>query len=137
MVAVGSKLSSSKFRNTFGDDEHEGLSCSILYYQNNFEGGFQIDKVLDEAGHDLPYFINKTMMRINLKQPLKPGEQMSFQVDWHYRINDRMSLGGRSGCDIFQGYYSYTIAQFILEWLFTMMWRVGKINNFLDEENLP
>ncbi len=93
----------------------DSLSSKELFtIQNDFEGGFQIDKVLDEAGHDLPYFINKTMMRINLKQPLRPGEQMSFQVDWHYRINDRMSLGGRSGYEYFpkDDNYSYTIAQF-------------------------
>ena len=93
----------------------DSLSSKELFtIQNNFEGGFQIDKVLDEAGHPLIYFINKTMMRINLKQPLRPGEQMSFQVDWHYRINDRMSLGGRSGYEYFpkDDNYSYTIAQF-------------------------
>ena len=93
----------------------DSLSSKELYtIQNNFEGGFQIDKVLDEAGHPLLYFINKTMMRINLKQPLRPGEQMSFQVDWHYRINDRMSMGGRSGYEYFpkDDNYSYTIAQY-------------------------
>ena len=89
-------------------------SKELFTIQNNFEGGFQIDKVLDEAGHPLIYFINKTMMRINLKQPLRPGDQMSFQVDWHYRINDRMSLWGRSGYEYFpkDDNYSYTIAQF-------------------------
>ena len=92
----------------------DSLSSKELFTIQNNEGGFQIYKVLDEAGHDLPYFINKTMMRINLKQPLRPGEQMSFQVDWHYRINDRMSLGGRSGYEYFpkDDNYSYTIAQF-------------------------
>jgi len=81
---------------------------------NNFDGGFRIDKVLDEAGQPLAYFINKTMMRINLEQPLLPGAQMTFQVDWHYKINDRMSLRGRSGYEYFpkDDNYSYTIAQF-------------------------
>jgi hypothetical protein len=39
---------------------------------------------------------------------------MTFQVDWHYKINDRMSLGGRSGYEYFpkDDNYSYTIAQF-------------------------
>jgi hypothetical protein len=45
---------------------------------------------------------------------LLPGAQMTFQVDWHYKINDRMSLGGRSGYEYFpkDDNYSYTIAQF-------------------------
>ena len=89
-------------------------SKELFTIQNNFDGGFRIDKVLDEAGQPLAYFINKTMMRINLEQPLLPGAQMTFQVDWHYKINDRMSLGGRSGYEYFpkDDNYSYTIAQF-------------------------
>ena len=39
----------------------DSLSSKELFTtQNNFEGGFQIDKVLDEAGHPLIYFVNKT-----------------------------------------------------------------------------
>ena len=89
-------------------------SKELFTIQNNFDGGFRIDKVLDDAGQPLVYFINKTMMRINLEQPLLPGAQMTFQVDWHYKINDRMSLGGRSGYEYFpkDDNYSYTIAQF-------------------------
>ena len=89
-------------------------SKELFAIQNNFDGGFRIDKVLDDAGQPLTYFINKTMMRINLEQPLLPGVQMTFQVDWHYKINDRMSLGGRSGYEYFpkDDNYSYTIAQF-------------------------
>ncbi|MDA9906367.1 M1 family metallopeptidase [Cyclobacteriaceae bacterium] len=93
----------------------DSVSAKELFtIQNNFDGGFRIDKVLDEAGQPLAYFINKTMMRINLEQPLLPGAQMTFQVDWHYKINDRMSLGGRSGYEYFpkEDNYSYTIAQF-------------------------
>ncbi len=89
-------------------------SKELFNVQNNFDGGFRIDKVLDDAGQPLAYFINKTMMRINLEQTLLPGAQMAFQVDWHYKINDRMSLGGRSGYEYFpkDDNYSYTIAQF-------------------------
>jgi len=93
----------------------DSVSAKELFtIQNNFDGGFRIDKVLDEAGQPLAYFINKTMMRINLEHPLLPGAQMTFQVDWHYKINDRMSLGGRSGYEYFpkDDIYSYTIAQF-------------------------
>ena len=93
----------------------DSVSAKELFtIQNNFDGGFRIDKVLDDAGQPFAYFINKTMMRINLEQPLLPGAQMTFQVDWHYKINDRMSLGGRSGYEYFpkDDNYSYTIAQF-------------------------
>ena len=93
----------------------DSLSSKDLFtIQNNFDGGFRIDEVLDEAGQPFVYVINKTMMRLNLKQPLLPGQKMTFRVDWHYNINDRMSLGGRSGYEYFpkDDNYSYTIAQF-------------------------
>ncbi|MAJ52075.1 MAG: aminopeptidase [Flammeovirgaceae bacterium] len=93
----------------------DSLSSKDLFtIQNNFDGGFRIDEVLDEAGQPFVYVINKTMMRLNLKQPLLPGQKITFRVDWHYYINDRMSLGGRSGYEYFpkDDNYSYTIAQF-------------------------
>ena len=54
------------------------------------------------------------MMRIDLKNSLKPGETFVFNIDWSYNINDRMSVGGRGGYEYFPDdkNYSYTIAQF-------------------------
>ncbi len=80
---------------------------------NNFDGGFKIQEVKDENG-PLDYTIVKTMMRIDLKKPLNPGEQYRFFVKWWYNINDRMKIGGRSGLEYFEedDNYLYTIAQF-------------------------
>lgn len=81
----------------------------------DFDGGFKIVAVTDANGsRDLSYTINKTMMRINLDQVLKPGAQYSFTIKWWYNINDRMKLGGRSGYEYFpeDDNYLYTIAQF-------------------------
>ncbi len=80
----------------------------------DFDGGFNIEHVQSENGKDLPYTIQKTMMRIDLPEPLKPGEQYSFKVKWWYNINDRMDIGGRSGYEYFprDDNYLYTIAQF-------------------------
>lgn len=79
-----------------------------------FDGGFKLDHVKDASGKDLDYTINKTMMRINLPQPLKPGGKFVFNVKWWYNVNDRMKIGGRSGYEFFEdeGNYLYTIAQF-------------------------
>ena len=76
--------------------------------------GFNIEKVADLAGNALDYTINKTMMRIDLPRPLKPGTKFSFSIDWWYNINDRMDIGGRSGYEYFEeeDNYLYTIAQF-------------------------
>jgi hypothetical protein len=79
-----------------------------------FDGGFKIDHVKNTDGSTLSHTINKTMMRINLDQPLKPGENFSFNIKWWYNINDRMKIGGRSGYEYFEDEdnYLYTIAQF-------------------------
>ncbi|MFK7946331.1 MAG: M1 family metallopeptidase [Saprospiraceae bacterium] len=81
---------------------------------SKFDGGFKIESVKDANGKPLPYTINKTMMRVDLPQALKPGEKYSFKVEWWYNINDRMKMGGRSGYEYFEedDNYLYTIAQF-------------------------
>ena len=80
----------------------------------NYEGGFKIEEVKATNGEDLCYAINKTMLRIDLKQPLKTNGSISFQIKWWYNINDRMAVGGRSGYEYFkeEDNYIYTIAQF-------------------------
>jgi hypothetical protein len=80
----------------------------------DFDGGHKIKSVKDASGKDLPYTINATMMRIDLPQPLKSGESVSFGIDWSFNIVDRNMLGGRSGMEFFpeDNNYIYTIAQF-------------------------
>ena len=80
----------------------------------NFEGGFNIEKVSDNSGKPLVYIINKTMMRINLPQAISPGGSFTFNINWWYNINNRMTYGGRSGYEYFEeeDNYLYTIAQF-------------------------
>lgn len=79
-----------------------------------FDGGFKLDEVKDASGKDIRYTINKTMMRIDLDAPLKPGASFTFRIKWWYNINDRIRLGGRSGYEYFEEdkNYLYTIAQF-------------------------
>ncbi len=78
-----------------------------------FKGGYQISSVRDASDKPLNHVINFTMMRVDLPQPLKPGEKFTFKVDWSYNINDMMKIGGRSGCEFFpdDGNYIYFIAQ--------------------------
>ncbi|MET0981734.1 MAG: M1 family metallopeptidase, partial [Telluria sp.] len=65
-----------------------------------FDGGFNITSV-KANGRNLPHVINRTMMRIDLPQPLKPGQRYSFSVEWNYKINEQKVLGGRSGYEKF------------------------------------
>ncbi|HEX8612447.1 MAG TPA: M1 family metallopeptidase [Telluria sp.] len=66
-----------------------------------FEGGFAIGAVKGADGKPLRYTINKTMMRIDLPQPMKPGARLSFSVDFSFNINDAKVQGGRTGYEKF------------------------------------
>jgi hypothetical protein len=80
----------------------------------DFDGGFKIEWIKSMSNEDMSYAINLTMMRIDLKNTLKPGASISFKIKWWYNINDRMKIGGRSGYEYFEkdSNYLYTIAQF-------------------------
>ena len=82
-------------------------------YMNENKGfGFNIEKV-ETNGKPLSHFINRTMMRINLPQPLASGDTFQFSIKWNYKINDINKDGGRSGLESFpDGNNNYTIAQF-------------------------
>ncbi|HMK05114.1 MAG TPA: hypothetical protein VK489_13010, partial [Ferruginibacter sp.] len=77
------------------------------------EYGVNIQRVADATGKMLKYTINKTMMRVDLPQPLKPGQQFIFKVDWNYNIIERTKYGGRGGFEYFpeDGNDLYTMAQ--------------------------
>lgn len=75
--------------------------------------GDKITKITDATGKPLAFTINKTMMRVELPQPLKPGQKFIFHCDWNYKISDRMSMGGRGGYEYFpeDGNYLFTMTQ--------------------------
>ena len=86
---------------TAGDEtmKFEGLRGMLA--RGDFQGGFNIRALKGADGQPLKYVINRTMMRIDLPQPLKPGQDFVFQVDWDYRINEQKVLGGRAGYEVF------------------------------------
>lgn len=54
-----------------------------------------ITKITDASGKPLEHTINKTMMRVDLPTTLKPGQKFVFNVQWYYKISDRMSISKR------------------------------------------
>ena len=98
---------------TYKVETNDINSISFKKMKHDFDGGFKIESVKKD-GKDLNYTINKTMMRIDLEEPLEPGASISFSMKWNYNINDRMAIGGRSGYEYFkeEDNYIYTIAQF-------------------------
>jgi len=95
-------------------DSISGKEIQALLSDFNFDGGFKIESVSGDKGRPLNYFINNTMMRIELPRELKSGDSFTFSIKWWYNINDRMYMWGRSGYEYFpeDGNYLYTIAQF-------------------------
>ena len=82
------------------------------YMEKDKGFGFNIEKV-ESDGKPLSHFIHRTMMRINLPQPLASGDTFKFSIQWNYKINDINKDGGRSGLETFpDGNNNYTIAQF-------------------------
>ena len=77
-----------------------------------FDGGMQISN-LTAGGKPLKFVVNKTMMRVDLPSPLKPGERFVFSLDWKYKVSEQKALGGRAGVEFFEGSTNalYEIAQ--------------------------
>ena len=75
--------------------------------------GVNIMKLTDATGKTLKYLVNKTMMRVELPSPLKPGQRFVFNCDWNYKMADRMTKGGRGGYEYFpaDGNYLFTMTQ--------------------------
>ena len=84
------------------------------FMKARFDGGFNIEKVVDSNGNSLPHMINRTMMRVELPKPLNTGEKFSFSIKWWYNINDHVKDGGRSGYEYFEENDNriYVMAQF-------------------------
>ena len=82
---------------------------------NNVDNGkgVKIKSLTDMLNNKLSYTINKTMMRVELPTPLKPGQQFVFNVSWSYKITDRLVDRGRGGYEFFpeDGNYLFTMAQ--------------------------
>ena len=97
---LGKQLSTSQVENLLDANKDNGY-------------GDIITKLTDVTGKSLKYTINKTMMRVDLPIALKPGQKFVFNVDWHYKVSNRMVLGGRGGYELFpeDGNAFFTMAQ--------------------------
>jgi len=84
------------------------------YIAEAFDGGFNIEWVRDINNNPIKYFINQTMMRIDISKPIMSGQQYKLKIKWWYNINDHVNDGGRSGYEFFpkDNNRAYVIAQF-------------------------
>ncbi len=81
--------------------------------RETFDGGVRIESVQDADAKALSHTVVKTMMRVDLPEPLVPGKSFVFSVQWHYRINNARLVRGRTGYEHFDedGNNIYEIAQ--------------------------
>lgn len=109
--AIGSDAALTQTTSSF-EKMGYGRIASMLE-QETFEGGVAIEFVRDASGGDLPYTINKTMMRVDLPSSLEPGASMEFSVGWSHNIVDATVLSARGGYEYFaeDDNYIYEISQ--------------------------
>ncbi|MEO8117673.1 MAG: M1 family metallopeptidase [Bacteroidota bacterium] len=96
-----------------GNNVNESMLENLERQKTDNGYGDKIQKITDATGKALSYTINKTMMRVDLTEVLKPGQKFTFNVDWYYNISDRMKYGGRGGYEYFpeDGNYLFTMTQ--------------------------
>lgn len=100
----------SKAGNVRPSDINDRMSFGQLERMNNpFDGGHNIEYVKNADDQNMKYHIVETMMRVDLDQPLQPGENVSFKVKWWYNV----PASGRGKAEYFaeDDNYIYTIAQ--------------------------
>jgi hypothetical protein len=98
-ATVASREAWAKARSEDDGMRFEGMRS--LLDNPGFDGGFAIGAVKGADGKPLRYTINKTMMRIDLPQPMKPGTRLSFEIDFSFNISDAKVQGGRTGYEKF------------------------------------
>ena len=98
-------------RSGFGRTSFRSLRS--LLYRREFPGGHRILSVRDAGGKDLPHTIVRTMMRIDLPEPLESEASISFSIDWQYSIINADLHRARSGYELFEedGNAIYEMAQ--------------------------
>ena len=65
------------------------------------ELGYEISEILDDAGNPLRATVVGTNMRLDLNQPLEPGEAVSFSFDYAFNIVEEDAVAARSGYEHF------------------------------------
>jgi hypothetical protein len=78
---------------------------------DRFDGGYTLSRVqlVTRAGGlvDAEYRINNTVMRVELVEPLQPGEIQELEIDWSFPIPD----SGRGGKEFVTDGWIYELAQ--------------------------
>ncbi|UAA39265.1 aminopeptidase [Paraneptunicella aestuarii] len=85
-------------------DQPAAMSFDFLRQQQAMEDrplGFTIENVKDSHGNALKSTIVDTVMRVDLKTPLKSGESVTFSMDFSFNILEENAISARSGFEHF------------------------------------
>ena len=106
--------SAARLTQTASDDLLSFGALRAYQRYEDIEHGFVVERVADGRGRPMPYTIVDTMMRIDLPQPLRSGQNTTFSIDWSFNIIEEEVLGGRGGYDHFPE--SDTYIYFLAQW---------------------
>ncbi|WP_268407512.1 M1 family metallopeptidase [Alteromonas sp. a30] len=86
------------------DKKPAGMTLDYLRQQHSMTDrplGFVVSNVKDNKGNELKATIVDTLMRVDLKEPLKPGESVTFSLDFTFNILEENAVSARSGFEHF------------------------------------
>ncbi|WP_295802265.1 M1 family metallopeptidase [uncultured Microbulbifer sp.] len=86
------------------DEAPAGVSLGELRRQQwlaDNKPGYTIDNLKDADGNQLRATVVGSNMRVDLAQPLKPGEKVEFRMDFSFNILEEDAVGARSGYEHF------------------------------------
>ena len=87
--------------NKDGSDRLTYNQIAIDQLAKDIDYGYDIKKVIDERGNPIPFTIVDTMMRLDLEEALKPGDKISFSIDWSFNVLLEARVGSRGGYEYF------------------------------------
>ena len=95
----------------------DNLSFAAMRRHQAFEDreyGYEMSPVKDSSGRTLATTLNDTMLRIDLPQPLRPGQTIQLSFDFAFNIVDEAAVGARSGFEHFPKNDTYQ--HFLAQW---------------------
>lgn len=108
--ATASSAGTSRGQGAGGSDSYSFGQLRYEQAMEDREYGFEFNQIADMSGGEMSYFVNDSMLRIDLPEPLAPGATFSFQVDWEHNIIDEEAVGGRGGFEYFEEEDNYIFA---------------------------
>ena len=127
------KMIAAQSRTTSGLSGLSFNNFEGLLQAQKFDGGYKITAVKDVSGKPLKHVIVQTMMRLIPASPLKPGQKITFSVDWNFKIVDATKMRARMGYEYFKEDKNHLYA--LAQW-FPRMCAYTDVNGWQNKQYL-